>query len=70
MYVFTWYLHKSDTRSLNSGLLLKGNTEHLYGAITGGKDRYCKYRKRKTDLYSYRTVNDIYHLNTLFQLTS
>ena len=33
------YLHNSDTRSLSSGLLLRGRTEHLYGAITVGKDR-------------------------------
>jgi len=26
----------------NSALLLSGNTEHLSGATTGGRDRNCK----------------------------
>ena len=30
---------------LNSSLLLSGNTEHLYGAITAGSDKYFEILK-------------------------
>ena len=28
---------------MNSAFMLSGRTEHLYGATTGGSDKYCKY---------------------------